>query len=400
MFWNRVERSGDRPAQQLKKGGALGDPVVAPGRRRRPRGRGRAREPRPKARRRGGDPVGHARRVGPGRLRDLLDRRRDDPDLPDVPARARPVHRQRRRRQDADRRGPDPARQGPRGAGQDGGSRAHRRHAGPTPGRRPRAPHRELGRAAAPGSRAAAGAPARAGRARRRHRAGRHRDHRLHVRHHRPAQGRDADARQPSRRARGRRPDHEPITEGEVHLLFLPLAHSFARLESFIGVHRGLTTAFAENIDKLRENLPEMRPHFICSVPRVFEKVYAGVVARAEGGLAAQAQDLSLGGRRGQAGVRAQAGAASPCRGLLALKYRLAEKLVFSKMQAALGGRLRFAVSGGAPLSPRDRRVLPRRRHPHPRGLRPHRDVSRAHHQPPGPTSSSARSAGRCPAST
>src|SRR6266498_4555507 len=73
------------------------------------------------------------------------------------------------------------------------------------------------------------------------------------------------------------------IAEGDVHLLFLPLAHSFARLESFIGIHRGLCTAFAESIDKLRENLPETHPHFICSVPRVFEKVYAGAMARADG---------------------------------------------------------------------------------------------------------------------
>src|SRR3990172_3198702 len=74
------------------------------------------------------------------------------------------------------------------------------------------------------------------------------------------------------------------IREGDVHLLFLPLAHSFARLESFFGAHRGLTTAFAENIDKLRENLPETRPHFLCSVPRVFEKVYAGALAKADSG--------------------------------------------------------------------------------------------------------------------
>src|SRR5260370_1276965 len=74
------------------------------------------------------------------------------------------------------------------------------------------------------------------------------------------------------------------IVEGNVRLLFLPLAHSFGRLESFIGVHRGLCTAFAESIDKLRENLPETRPHFICSVPRVFEKVYAGALAKADGG--------------------------------------------------------------------------------------------------------------------
>ena len=77
-----------------------------------------------------------------------------------------------------------------------------------------------------------------------------------------------------------------PVNEGWVHLLFLPLAHSFARLESFLGVAHGLTTAFAENMDKIRDNLVEVRPHFICSVPRVFEKVYAGVLAQAQAGSA------------------------------------------------------------------------------------------------------------------
>jgi long-chain acyl-CoA synthetase len=70
-----------------------------------------------------------------------------------------------------------------------------------------------------------------------------------------------------------------PVQEGWVHLLFLPLAHSFARLESFLAVHHGLCTAFAENIDKVGDNLREVRPHFICSVPRVFEKVYAKILA-------------------------------------------------------------------------------------------------------------------------
>jgi len=140
------------------------------------------------------------------------------------------------------------------------------------------------------------------------------------------------------------------IAEGEVHLLFLPLAHSFARLESFIGVHRGLCTAFAESIDKLRENLPETRPHFICSVPRVFEKVYAGAMARAEGGSPAKRKIFHWALGVGKEVSRLKQ-AKRPVPGALAFKYRLAEKLVFSKMQAALGGRLRFAVSGGAPLS-------------------------------------------------
>jgi long-chain acyl-CoA synthetase len=140
------------------------------------------------------------------------------------------------------------------------------------------------------------------------------------------------------------------IAEGDVHLLFLPLAHSFARLESFIGVHRGLCTAFAESIDKLRENLPETQPHFICSVPRVFEKVYAGAMARAEGGSPVKRKIFNWAVAVGKDVSRLKQ-ANRPVPTALALQYKLAEKLVFSKMQAALGGRLRFAVSGGAPLS-------------------------------------------------
>ena len=140
------------------------------------------------------------------------------------------------------------------------------------------------------------------------------------------------------------------VQEGDVHLLFLPLAHSFARLESFLGVHRGLCTAFAESIDKLRDNLPETRPHFICSVPRVFEKVYAGAMARAEGGSPIKRKIFRWAVGVGKEVSRLKQ-AKRPVPTALAIKYTLAEKLVFSKMQAALGGRLRFAVSGGAPLS-------------------------------------------------
>jgi long-chain acyl-CoA synthetase len=142
----------------------------------------------------------------------------------------------------------------------------------------------------------------------------------------------------------------ETITAGETHLLFLPLAHSFARLESFLGVHRGLTTAFAENIDKLRDNLPEVKPHFICSVPRVFEKVYAGVIAKAEAGSPIKKKIFHWAVGVGREVSRLKQ-AKKPVPAGLAFKYRLAHKLVFSKLHEALGGRLRFAVSGGAPLS-------------------------------------------------
>jgi long-chain acyl-CoA synthetase len=142
----------------------------------------------------------------------------------------------------------------------------------------------------------------------------------------------------------------ETITSGDTHLLFLPLAHSFARLESFLGVHRGLTTAFAENIDKLRDNLPEVKPDFICSVPRVFEKVYAGVIAKAEAGSPIKKKIFHWAVGVGREVSRLKQ-AKKPVPAGLAFKYRLAHKLVFSKLHEALGGRLRFAVSGGAPLS-------------------------------------------------
>ncbi|PYN49450.1 MAG: long-chain fatty acid--CoA ligase [Candidatus Rokuibacteriota bacterium] len=141
-----------------------------------------------------------------------------------------------------------------------------------------------------------------------------------------------------------------PVEEGWVHLLFLPLAHSFARLESFLGVAHGLTTAFAENLDKVGENLKETRPHFICSVPRVFEKVYGKILAGVEAGSPAKrkifgwavsvGRDVSRHQQRGQ-----------PVPAMLELKRKLAHRLVFSKLHAALGGRLQWAVSGGAPLS-------------------------------------------------
>ncbi len=140
------------------------------------------------------------------------------------------------------------------------------------------------------------------------------------------------------------------VQEGDVHLLFLPLAHSFGRLESFAGVYRGLCTAFAESIDKLGQNLPEVRPHFICSVPRVFEKVYAGVMTRAEAGPPLKKRIFHWAVGVGKQVSRLKQ-ARKPVPAGLGFKYRVAEKLVFSKMQAALGGRLRFAISGGAPLS-------------------------------------------------
>jgi len=141
-----------------------------------------------------------------------------------------------------------------------------------------------------------------------------------------------------------------PVEDGWVHLLFLPLAHSFARLESFLGVAHGLTTAFAENLDKVGDNLKETRPHFICSVPRVFEKVYAKILAGVEAGSPAKKKIFRWAVSVGRDVSRHQQ-RSQPVPAGLEFKRKIAHKLVFGKLHAALGGRLVWAVSGGAPLA-------------------------------------------------
>ena len=141
-----------------------------------------------------------------------------------------------------------------------------------------------------------------------------------------------------------------PVQPGWVHLLFLPLAHSFARLESFLGIYNGLLTAFAENLDAVGDNLKETRPHFICSVPRVFEKVYGKILAGVQAGPPTKRKIFNWAIGVGREVSRHQQ-RGQPLPMTLAVKRAIAHKLVFSKLHAALGGRLQWAVSGGAPLS-------------------------------------------------
>ena len=135
-----------------------------------------------------------------------------------------------------------------------------------------------------------------------------------------------------------------------VTLLFLPLAHVFARLIVYVTMRTCVTLAFAESLAVVAANLKEVRPHFIASVPRVFEKVYGKItsdVAEA-GGIKEKLFNWAIGvGRQ----VSALQQANRPVTGFLKLKHALANKLVFQKIQAALGGRLVYAISGAAPLN-------------------------------------------------
>ncbi len=145
---------------------------------------------------------------------------------------------------------------------------------------------------------------------------------------------------------------HERIAvfESDLHLSFLPLSHAFERTAGYTTIlSAGATIAYAESVDTVAKNLPEVRPTLLVSVPRVFEKVHAGVLKSvAEGGASkraifAWAVDVGT-------AVAAKARAGERVGPLLKAQHALAHKLVFATLHAKLGGRLRFAVSGGAAL--------------------------------------------------
>jgi long-chain acyl-CoA synthetase len=138
---------------------------------------------------------------------------------------------------------------------------------------------------------------------------------------------------------------------GEVQLLFLPLAHIFARTCTFTALITATTTVFARSLDTIAEDFKLARPHWFIAVPRIYEKVHAKVLAGAEakGGLALKIfrWAVAVGHERGEVLL-----AKKPVPLGLRLRYALATKLVFSKIQAALGGRVKWCISGAAPLDP------------------------------------------------
>lgn len=139
------------------------------------------------------------------------------------------------------------------------------------------------------------------------------------------------------------------VADDDEDLLFLPLAHSFARCEEYAQIFVGSITSYAESIDKLVQNLAEVRPTMLFSVPRIYEKLYAKVQAGAQGSaLKGMLVRWAIGVGREVSRCK-QAGRPIPLG--LALKNAIADKLVFSKVRALFGGRLKFAVSGAAPLA-------------------------------------------------
>src|SRR5215212_5412094 len=142
-----------------------------------------------------------------------------------------------------------------------------------------------------------------------------------------------------------------PITPADVALSVLPLSHIFERTGFYVFCYCGVSVYYAASFDQVGENLREVAPTIMTAVPRLFEKVYHRIIKKgmAEKGFKKSVflRSLAVGQRYGE--LRDKRRWILPG---LRIKQNLASKLVFSKWREGVGGRLRYFVSGGAPLSP------------------------------------------------
>jgi long-chain acyl-CoA synthetase len=142
----------------------------------------------------------------------------------------------------------------------------------------------------------------------------------------------------------------EFFREGERTLLFLPLAHIFARIIQTASIRAGVTLGYSTGIPNLMEELGMFKPTFLLAVPRVFEKVFNGAQQKAHGDgkgkIFDKAADVAVEfSRKNRGGGKVPLG--------LKVQHALFDKLVYSKLRAAVGGNVRWAVSGGAALGER-----------------------------------------------
>ena len=141
------------------------------------------------------------------------------------------------------------------------------------------------------------------------------------------------------------------IRDDDEVFIFLPLAHVFARTCVYATLLTGRPTTFTRSMATVIDDIKVARPHWFASVPRIYEKVYSKVVsgAEAKGGPALKifGWACEIGNQVSDYQLKKQ-----PIPFLTKLQYQLATKLVFSKIKEALGGRLRWCISGAAPLNP------------------------------------------------
>ena len=141
-----------------------------------------------------------------------------------------------------------------------------------------------------------------------------------------------------------------PFDDTDIDLSFLPLSHVLERLGTFAFLSRGVSLAYAESIEAVAQNLQEVKPTIMISVPRLFEKIYGRVMDTVLAGSSLKKKiffwALKVGKSYGELKLEKR-----PVPASLRRRRGIADKLVFSKILEKTGGRVRFFVSGGAPLA-------------------------------------------------
>ena len=140
------------------------------------------------------------------------------------------------------------------------------------------------------------------------------------------------------------------FSEKDIPLSVLPLSHVFERTGMYLYIFNGMAVHYAESIEKVPDNLREVRPTMFVGVPRIFEKVYAKAKLRAAEGSRVKERifDWAIDTAKDYA-MRVEKGESIPR--LLGAKHAIADKLVYSKLREFFGGRLRYCITGGAALS-------------------------------------------------
>ncbi len=144
--------------------------------------------------------------------------------------------------------------------------------------------------------------------------------------------------------------DHIPINEDDTLLSFLPMSHSFERMAGYYtALSTGATISYAESIETVAQNLVEEKPTIVTTVPRLFERIHAQAIKSIEAGPAMKRKIFYWALNVGKQVVsQKKKGTIGP---FLRAQHALANRLVFSKLKARTGGRIKFFASGGAALS-------------------------------------------------
>ncbi len=141
------------------------------------------------------------------------------------------------------------------------------------------------------------------------------------------------------------------LTSEDVCLSFLPLCHVFERMAGhYLMLYAGATIAYAESVEKVPENMADIRPTVMCSVPRLYEKMYARINEKVSADPPLRQKIFHWAIGVGREWFKHRVDGTHPG-ALLGIRFGIAEALVFSKVKERVGGRLRVFVSGGAPLA-------------------------------------------------